>query len=86
QIEILFDTSLGFLIESEKNSQDYSKTALTFYVENFGKTEISIEEQNVELISEFQNELACDSKESLMNFSIYRQDPEFQIKSGTSSE
>ncbi|CAG8784668.1 5902_t:CDS:2, partial [Gigaspora margarita] len=57
QMEILSAASLGFSIESEKNSQDHSEAALKFYVEHFGKAEISIKEQSIELTSEFQNEV-----------------------------
>ncbi|CAG8694544.1 9580_t:CDS:1, partial [Dentiscutata erythropus] len=65
QIEIPSSAKLGFSIESEKNSQDYSEDALKFYVKNFGKAEITIQEQNVEFTPEFKKDVqkAIDSQD-----------------------
>ncbi|CAG8463625.1 22206_t:CDS:2 [Gigaspora margarita] len=57
RIEILTTASLGFSIKSVKNSQTHSETALKFCVKHFGKAEISIREQSVELTTEFQTEV-----------------------------
>ncbi|CAG8552818.1 20226_t:CDS:1 [Racocetra persica] len=65
QIEIPSTTKLGLSIESAKNSQGHSETALKFYAKNFGKAKISFQKQNVVLTQEFQNEVqkAIDSRD-----------------------
>ncbi|KAF0434880.1 hypothetical protein F8M41_004838 [Gigaspora margarita] len=57
ELEILSGTKLGLSIESAKNSQENSETALTFYVRNFGKAKISFQKQNIMLTQEFQSEV-----------------------------
>ncbi|CAG8665116.1 44223_t:CDS:2, partial [Gigaspora margarita] len=65
ELEILSATKLGLSIESAKNSQDHSETALKFYARNFGKAKISFQKQNVVLTQDFKNEVqkAIDSRD-----------------------
>ncbi|CAG8454860.1 3027_t:CDS:2 [Gigaspora rosea] len=72
ELEILSGTKLGLSIDSAKNSQENSETALKFYVRNFDKAKISFQKQNVELTQDFQNEVqkAIDSRDTKKIYKI----------------